>query len=135
MSERIKVSVNELWGSSYVQVGDVFMYISTSATMIKSAYRCIEEVLRHDNEQVLIINESIPPRWTIEDHLYNFLGEELYNEFWCEFDDSNNEFSEYDETHYIIADSFDWRKSAKGDIFWLEKSKDWIEYCKEMDLE
>lgn len=134
--EKIKVSIVEEWEAFYVQVGRDFSLISKTGEIAVSAFIDFDDVLNGDMKHTIIIDEPIPPRWTIEDHLYNFLGEELYNEFWseCDFPRLNNLSSSVFPSWWI-NNAFLWRKSKRGHCFWSRYEFKWREYCEEMSLD
>ena len=90
------------------------------------------------SKNFIIIDDFTAPKWTVEDHLYFFLGEELYNEFWSELNLGHVKMypkSFKPKSNLYITRHFVWRKSARGLKYWLKLHHGWQKYCKEMGLE
>ena len=78
----------------------------------------------------------------IIEHLYDFLGEDLFNEFEAEYHYyfgiirriSLDETNILSVPNFIFASAFSWFCSRKGYDFWAQKENEWLEYCKKHKL-
>ena len=135
MKERIIIAIGN--SGCWVAIGDEVKYFNDRAdtrSYMSLAYFSANQLALSKN--FIIINDFTSPKWTVEDHLYFFLGEELYNEFWSEYRLNWISFQGLLDLPTVkIEDAFPWRLSQRGGLFWHGKSNHWKIYCEEMGLE
>lgn len=137
MSERVKVFLAVILSDDYIYVefDRELYYITNEGKVFESYHNNLKGLKKNKWITIIpIIDEPIPPRWTVEDHLCNFLGEELYDELWCEWG-GNKWLNLLSCARMLIRCAFYWEHSIKGHDFWCDLDIKWQNYCKEMNLE